>query len=143
MFTLSINWKRLKKTLFCFRHKLICFIIFYLFILSRIIRFLILILPLLFYKKNKIIQQIERGFQTINKVSLKRFRVNFFLILVIFIIFDLELILVFSFLEKINIFYLFFINIFIIFTLWFEWFFNKIKWINYFIINFFIIFIYK
>ena len=65
----------------------------------------------------KVIQQIERGFQTINKTSLKTFRINFFFILIIFIVFDLELILIFSFGEKINNIFIFFTGLFLFLTL--------------------------
>ena len=92
-------------------------------ILSRII----LVLPLRFYKKEKINNQIESGFQTIGKTSLKRFRINFFYILVIFILFDLELVFIFCLSEKINFLIVSIILFFIYVTLILEWGFNKIK----------------
>ena len=46
------------------------------------------------------INQIERGFESTTKRSLKSFSINFFIVLIIFIIFDLELFFVFPLLLK-------------------------------------------
>lgn len=100
------------------------------FLIGIILRLLILILPLIFYKKKIELKQIERGFETLSKTSIKTFRINFFFILIIFIIFDLELVLIFNFLKNINIFFNLILLFFVIRTLWIEWIFNKIKWKN-------------
>lgn len=126
---LILNFKETIK--FVFGTNIKSLIIFLLILFFGVcIRLLILILPFLFYKKNYEIQQIERGFQTIFKTSNKTFRINFFYILIIFIIFDLELVFIFSFIESINFIFTFGILFFIFFTLLLEWSFNKIKWIN-------------
>lgn len=73
-----------------------------------------------FFKKKKEIFQVERGFQTIRKTSFKRFSINFFFLLIIFIIFDLELIILFPFIRKKNFFFLFICLNFILVTFFLE-----------------------
>ena len=117
------------KLFFCFRHKFLSFLILVIF-MFLFISFIILILPIIFYKKTYKFGGVERGFLNLNKISLKRFSVNFFIILIIFIIFDLELIFLILILLNINLYISFFILIIFLSTFWIEIFINKIKWIS-------------
>ena len=79
--------------------------------------FVFIIILCVFSGKNTDIGQIERGFQNLDKTSLKSFSINFFFILIIFIIFDLELILGLPIILQKFFFFNFLSSIFILTTL--------------------------
>jgi NADH:ubiquinone oxidoreductase subunit 3 (subunit A) len=67
--------------------------------------------------KEKGVYQIEGGYQNINKTSLKSFSIRFYTILILYIIFDLELIFSLPLFVKNSFFISFICTNFIIFTL--------------------------
>jgi len=75
--------------------------------------------------KNKL-TRFERGFCTINKIH-GSFSIRFFIILLIFVIFDLEIVLLIRLLYLNSIFSFLFFIIFIIFGLYFEWYLGKLS----------------
>lgn len=96
--------------------------IFFIFLLI----FLNLIFSFKFYCFSKF-RNFECGFESLNKIS-NSFRINFFFILLIFIIFDLEILILIGFLirDYYSIFSFLVVILFVIFGLYLEWVFGKL-----------------
>lgn len=103
--------------LFCFLISLILVIIFY------ILNFF---LSLKFFSEVKI-SAFESGFESIGKIH-SSFRIHFFIIILIFVIFDLEVVILMGFLVRdLRFFYIFFLIIrFVIGGFYMEWYFGKL-----------------
>lgn len=72
----------------------------------------------------------ERGFERIGKIH-NSFRIHFFIIILIFVIFDLEVVILLGFLMSSYYSYIIFyiIFFFILFGFYIEWYFGKLIWI--------------
>lgn len=86
-------------------------------------------MSLKFFSEIKI-SAFERGFERIGKIH-SSFRIHFFIIILIFVIFDLEVVILIGFLMSDLSFYLNFllIIIFVIGGFYIEWYFGKLVWI--------------
>lgn len=106
--------------LFCTLIALLLVLVFY--VLNFFLR-------LKFFSEVKI-SPFERGFESIGKIH-SSFRIHFFIIILIFVIFDLEVVILMGFLVSDLRFYLNFILIltFVLGGFYMEWFFGKLVWI--------------
>lgn len=86
-------------------------------------------LSLKFFSEIKI-SAFESGFERIGKIH-RSFRIHFFIIMLIFVIFDLEVVILIGFLVRDLGFYLnfFLIVLFVIGGFYIEWYFGKLIWI--------------
>lgn len=120
-----------KDRLFCFK---LFFIYFFnnklvLFFLFLIFLFFSFFLKKSFFRKNKL-KSFESGFRTIDLINF-RFSIHFYLILLVFVLFDMEVILILVFFWAGNlIFFLFFlVLILMFFGFLLEWKKKKLIWI--------------
>nr|YP_009121678.1 NADH dehydrogenase subunit 3 [Hylaeus dilatatus]AJG02945.1 NADH dehydrogenase subunit 3 [Hylaeus dilatatus] len=112
----------------------------YILLIMLIIPIIIMMLNLFFsmnMKKNREkMLPFECGFDPLTNSRLP-FSIQFYMITLMFLIFDIEIILMIPFMKLINLFYNMNTNLtFMLFlmilmlTLWLEWSFNLLKWIN-------------
>jgi len=78
---------------------------------------------------NRRISPLEAGFRRVRETSSGAFSVQFFLLIIIFVVFDLEIIVLFGVILQKSIFLILFLFSFIIFTLWLEWGIKKLRWV--------------
>jgi NADH-ubiquinone oxidoreductase chain 3 len=73
-------------------------------------------------------RSFERGFQSLGKIQ-SSFRVHFFLIMLIFVVFDVEIVMLLGFVVGGSFFFftLILLFFFLVFGLYIEWFFNKLN----------------
>lgn len=76
------------------------------------------------------ISSFERGFERIGKIH-NSFRIHFFIIILIFVIFDLEVVILIGLIIRrfYSILVFFFILIFILGGFYIEWYFGKLIWL--------------
>lgn len=92
---------------------------------------LISLLPILFifYKDNRLYNNIEAGFSAMGIRSF--FSTQFIILLLVFIIFDLEILFISSLLYEISPYISMFFLIYIIITVFLEWRLNTLKWLEF------------
>nr|YP_009092398.1 NADH dehydrogenase subunit 3 [Aphelenchoides besseyi]AII79376.1 NADH dehydrogenase subunit 3 [Aphelenchoides besseyi] len=79
------------------------------------------------YLKNS---SFESGFLSIGKIQTS-FSIHFFVVMLMFVIFDVEIVMVLGFIlsDFSSLFIFFFVFLFILFGLYMEWFFMKLMWV--------------
>lgn len=79
-------------------------------------------------KSKRKMSAFERGFRTVKAVH-SSFRIHFFLILLIFIIFDLEVVLLLGCLLRINLATFMLFMVLVVGGVYLEWYLGKLKWL--------------
>lgn len=70
----------------------------------------------------------ERGFISIGVVFCS-FSIHFFIVLLIFVIFDIEVILLVGCLSSVNVFVFFFVFLLVVGGVYLEWYLGKLSWL--------------
>ncbi len=112
--------------------EILCFLFGFVFLfclfLVSFFYFINLIISFKFFRFAKV-GSFERGFSSVGKVQ-SSFRVHFFVIMLIFVVFDVEIVMLLGAIirSKGALFSFFLVFIFMLGGLYLEWFFNKLNW---------------